>query len=162
MGTYVGEGVKFPTLDQANLPSLYPEVEDSLATDSKTKTRRLETNRYFFTERFRPLMTDLLDHVDFEDDVRAVTDTGFTGGHHNKEHHAKQNSVLPGVFFIYEIYPFAMEISQNEVPFTHLLIRLMATIGSVFTLARWLDSILDNRSRGGSGRSPTKFSVNTR
>lgn len=163
--TYVGEGVKFPTLDQANLPSLYPEAEDSLATDSTTKTRRLETNRYFFTERFRPLMTDLLDHVDFEedDDKRAAVETGYTGGHHNKDHHTKQNSVLPGVFFIYEIYPFAMEITQNEVPFTHLIIRLMATIGGVFTLARWLDSLLEARANpqglGAGGRSPTKFST---
>jgi len=166
--TYVGEGVNFPKFDEESLPSLYPEAEDSATASSVSKVRQIETNRYFFTERYMPLMTDLLEEHQKEyeeDEVRAAVDTGYTGGHDNKDHHQKQNSVLPGIFFIYEIYPFAMKISQNEVPFTHLLIRLMATIGGVFTLARWLDSILEGRmnprSRGTNGRNPTKFSVNT-
>ncbi len=158
---YVGEGVNFPEVDDRDiLPSLYPEVEDSRFANRKT----VETNRYFFTERFRPLMTELLEEEDYEDDdKRAAADTGYTGGHHNKDHHTKQNSVLPGVFFIYEIYPFAMEITQNEVPFTHLLIRVMATIGGVFTLARWLDSFLEGKAQrsGSGGRTPTRFSVNS-
>jgi hypothetical protein len=169
--TYVGEGVNFPKVDdveesRASLSN--PEAEESADASgaASNKRRRFETNRYFFTERFRPLMTELLEDEDYEDDdTRAAAFTGYTGGHHNKDHHTKQNAVLPGVFFIYEIYPFAMEIAQNEVPFTHLLIRLMATIGGVFTLARWLDSILEGRtnprSRGPGGRTPTKFSVNT-
>lgn len=162
--TYVGEGVNFPKVDKTSLPSLFPEAEDSVES-TQTGTKRLETNRFFFTERFMPLMTELIEEDHYEDDeVRVAADTGFTGGHANKDHHMKQNSVLPGVFFIYEIYPFAMEITQNKVPFTHLLIRLMATIGGVFTLARWLDSILDERTnargRGPNGRTPTKFSVN--
>jgi hypothetical protein len=166
--TYVGEGANFPRVDEESLPSLYPEAEEAAAQsgNSAGKKRKLETNRYFFTERFMPLMTELVEEEHYEDDdVRARADTGYTGGHHNKDHHAKQNAVLPGIFFIYEIYPFAMEISQNEVPPTHLLIRLMATIGGVVTLARWLDSILEGRtySRGSGpgGRSPTKFSVHT-
>eukprot|EP00537_Pseudo-nitzschia_pungens_P010785 CAMPEP_0172384706 /NCGR_PEP_ID=MMETSP1061-20121228/2444_1 /TAXON_ID=37318 /ORGANISM="Pseudo-nitzschia pungens, Strain cf. pungens" /LENGTH=542 /DNA_ID=CAMNT_0013113445 /DNA_START=97 /DNA_END=1725 /DNA_ORIENTATION=- len=168
--TYVGEGTTFPNFDM-NLPSLFEATEEAEANKKDTK-RKIETNRYFFTERFRPLMTDLLEDEDYEDDDhgKAAADTGYTGGHHNKAHHAKQNSVLPGVFFIYEIYPFAMEIKQNEVPFTHLLIRLMATIGGVFTLARWVDSFLNervlrkNRPGGNSGndrRPSTRFSVNT-
>jgi hypothetical protein len=56
-------------------------------------------------------------------------------------------SVLPGVFFVYEIYPFAVEITKNTVPFTHLLIRLMATVGGVFTIVRWADSALAERER---------------
>ncbi|VEU35358.1 unnamed protein product [Pseudo-nitzschia multistriata] len=159
--TYVGHGVNFPEFDQ-NLPSLFEEAEEFASSDH----RKIETNRYFFTERFRPLMTELLDDEDYMDDDsgKAAADTGYTGGHHNKKHHSKQNSVLPGVFFIYEIYPFAMEIKQNEVPFTHLLIRLMATIGGVFTLARWIDSVLSERMSGntrGDMRTPTRFSVNT-
>mmetsp|Transcript_11956 Transcript_11956/g.30329 ORF Transcript_11956/g.30329 Transcript_11956/m.30329 type:complete len:522 (+) Transcript_11956:167-1732(+) len=156
---YVGEGINFPKVDDT-VPSLYPEGEDSRFADRKT----IETNRYFFTERFRPLMTELLEDEDYmDDDKRAAADTGYTGGHHNKDHHTKQNSVLPGVFFIYEIYPFAMEITQNQVPFTHLLIRLMATIGGVFTLARMFDSILDGKANrvGPGGRSPTKFSISS-
>lgn len=70
-----------------------------------------ETNRYFFTERFRPLMGEDVfeeeggsggNEQDF-DDKRKVANAGHGGGHSNKEHHRIQNSVLPGVFFIYEL-----------------------------------------------------------
>jgi hypothetical protein len=109
-----------------------------------------ETNRYFFTERFRPLMTELLDdtHMDEVDVKKAHVEAGGVGAHHDKDHHKMQNSVLPGIFFIYEIYPFAVEISRNSVPFTHLIIRLMATIGGVFTLVKWADSCLYERLSG--------------
>jgi hypothetical protein len=99
----------------------------------------LETNRYFFTERFRPLMTEFLEdhHLEKDDSSKAGVHAGAGGSHGNQDHHKIQNAVLPGVFFIYEIYPFAMEVSKNSVPFTHLLIRLMATVGGVFTVMRW-------------------------
>lgn len=108
----------------------------------------VETNRYFYTERFMPLMTDLLEDEHRDEGNRAAVHAGFAGGHHKEEHHWKQNAVLPGVFFIYEIYPFAVEIRRNSVPFTHLLIRCMATIGGVFTLAKWLDSVVYERTSG--------------
>jgi hypothetical protein len=140
--TYVGEDAFPKLMDGADsLPSLYVEAEES-----KGRSKTIETNRYFVTERFMPLMTDLLEDSHYEDDKRAAVHAGYSGGHHNQEHHQKQNSVLPGVFFIYEIYPFALEISRNTVPLTHLLIRIMATIGGVFTLARWADSMLYERN----------------
>jgi endoplasmic reticulum-Golgi intermediate compartment protein 3 len=131
----------------------------------------LETNRYFYTERFRPLLKkffaddDLFvdDQVaddgnntavdgeeearDSEERIRAVH-AGHVGGHaHHDHHNVKKNSVLPGVFFIYEIYPFEVEVSTTSVPLTHLLIRLMATVGGVFTIMRWADSFLFTRER---------------
>jgi len=150
---------------------LYPEVEEYASVHNgggSRKKKRIETNRYFFTERFMPLMTELLEDDHYEEDNfgKAAVSTGYTGGHDNEDHHMKQNSVLPGVFFIYEIYPFAMEITQNSVPFTHLLIRLMATIGGVFTLARWADSVFNYNGNGVGNasrnkRSSIKFSVNS-
>jgi hypothetical protein len=119
------------------LPSLFVEVENSA-----DKPYALETNRYFFTERFRPLVKEYIqpEHMENDGDTAAV-DAGHS--HTNKDsHHAARNSVLPGVFFIYEIYPFSVEISRNSVPLTHLLIRLVAIIGGVFTCASWLDSAL--------------------
>jgi hypothetical protein len=147
--TYLGDAL--PKLKEGadSLPSLYEETEES-----KGKFRTMETNRYFVTERFMPLMTELLEdhHMDEEDPKRAAVHAGHGGGHDNQDHHMKQNSVLPGVFFIYEIYPFAVEIRKNSVPFTHLLIRLMATIGGVFTVARWADSWLYERGTKKSSR----------
>jgi endoplasmic reticulum-Golgi intermediate compartment protein 3 len=147
--TYVGETAKFLEGTET-LPSLYEEVEES--HDPGHLAGSVETNRYFYTERFMPLMTDLLSEEHFDQDNRAAVHAGYIGGHHSEEHHWKQNAVLPGVFFIYEIYPFAVEIRRNSVPFTHLLIRCMATIGGVFSLVKWLDSLLYERSSGGKSR----------
>lgn len=131
-------------------------VPTTYVTDKGRKGQRIESNRYFFTERFRPLMQELLtdDHIVDDDDKadssedlrekgerKAAAHTGHKGTHSNQEHHHIRNAILPGVFFIYEIYPFAVEISQNSVPFTHLLIRIMATVGGVFTIVRWVDSL---------------------
>jgi len=110
--------------------------------------KKFETNRYFITERYHPLMTENYEEHTTKvegDSKRHAVNAGHTGGHANQDHHKVQNSVLPGIFFIYEIYPFAVEISKNSVPFTHLLIRIMATVGGVFTLARWADSIIYDR-----------------
>mmetsp|Transcript_23773 Transcript_23773/g.67209 ORF Transcript_23773/g.67209 Transcript_23773/m.67209 type:complete len:560 (+) Transcript_23773:358-2037(+) len=140
---YVGKDA-FPTLkeDVESLPSLY---EEGYEVEHEEPT--VETNRYFFTERYRPLMTELLEEKHYERDNRrqAAAHAGHAGGHGNHEHHRVQNSVLPGVFFIYEIYPFSVEISKSYVPLTHLLVRLMATIGGVFTVMRWLDSCITGR-----------------
>lgn len=119
----------------------------------------VETNRYYYTERFRPLMKEFIDDDHYEDDDkridlgdseeddqkdqsnrRAAVDAGHKGGHSNKDHHDVRNAILPGVFFIYEIYPFAVEVTQNSVPLTHLLIRILATVGGVFTFVRWADA----------------------
>jgi len=123
----------------------------SQSLDETSGKSALETNRYFFTERFRPLMIDMIDeeHRDLADDsetgaagAHAGGSTGGGGTMNHHEHHKVQNSVLPGVFFVYEIYPFAVEISKNSVPWTHFLIRVMATIGGVMTIVGWLDSAM--------------------
>lgn len=120
--------------------------------------RDVETNRFFFTERFRPLMLDYFDDDEYlsealeeDGENRVAAEAGSAGGHAHHDHHdIKKNGLLPGVFFMYEIYPFEVEVSRSSVPFTHLLIRLMATVGGVFTIVRWLDSYfyaLDRRNR---------------
>ena len=137
-------------------------------TTYKRNSGDLETNRYFYTERFRPLMKEYFDDDDLtadqeededDDDASPAKDpdkrltsvqAGHVGGHaHHDHHNVRKNSVLPGVFFIYEIYPFQVEISNSSVPLTHLLIRLMATVGGVFTIMRWADSLLFTRDRSG-------------
>lgn len=134
--------------------------------------RNVETNRFFFTERFRPLLKEYVapgvDDDEYtgdelkdqpkkleEDGDKAVVHAGHGGRHGSHHHHdVKRNSVLPGVFFIYEIYPFEVEISRAYVPITHLLIRLMATVGGVITIAGWADAFVfsrDRRRNGGYG-----------
>jgi hypothetical protein len=134
------------------------EMEPNFDT---SKEPILETNRYFVTERFNPLMEldeehyDLAeqifgDHDDDDDEEQiyfgAAKLGGTTGTSHDKhEHHYKQQAILPGVFFIYQVYPFTVEISKEDIPLTHLFIRIMATIGGVFTVVGWMDKFMHSR-----------------
>lgn len=124
---------------------------------------RKESNRYFVTERFRPLMREYVEDDDATagddeeasasdptkagrklpktEDGKALADATYKGGHSHAKHHDVKNAILPGVFFIYEIYPFAVEVTPTSVPWTHLLIRIMATVGGVITMVRWADSL---------------------
>jgi hypothetical protein len=133
--------------------------------------QRRETNGFFFTERFRPLMQEYYEE-DWDDDSltedeeqedkktyskegkEVVVGPPGTHGHHHHDHHdVKKNSILPGIFFIYEIYPFAVEITENSVTVTHLLIRLMATVGGVFTTMKLLDTFVLEALTGSSSSS---------
>jgi len=139
----------------------------------------LETNRYFTTERFVPLMAEEVtdEHYDlgdlvlkdndskdeydddgvfddegaFDDDNRPAAGVkvgGNTGTAHTHHHsHRSKQQILPGVFFIYQIYPFAVEVSRDRVPVMHLLIRIMATLGGLFTIFGWLDTFLYSRKK---------------
>ena len=105
----------------------------------------LETNRYFTMERFRPLILDIDDeNYDLASDVHGSgTDLAGVrvGGKANHHHHKVTQAILPGVFFIYQIYPFAIEVSRESVPLTHLVVRIMAAIGGVFTLLKVYDEL---------------------
>lgn len=106
----------------------------------------METNRYFTTERFRPLILDIDDEsYDLASSVHGSgTDRAgvHVGGKANQHHHHKvTQAILPGVFFIYQIYPFAIEVTRDSVPFIHLVVRIMAAIGGVFTLLKVYDGL---------------------
>lgn len=107
----------------------------------------LETNRYFTMERFRPLILDIDDeNYDLASSVhgsgsdKAGVRVGGSKGNHN-HHHKVTQAILPGVFFIYQIYPFAIEVTRESVPLTHLLVRIMAAVGGVFTLLKVFDGL---------------------
>jgi hypothetical protein len=149
--TYKGKDV-VRTIDPAyNLNNLEEEPQ-------------LETNRYFTTERFSPLMKEIddenwqlgvneYDDKDDDDDdgdddveIAGAKIGGQTGNaHSHHEHHRQMQAILPGLFFIYQIYPFAIEITQERVPLTHLLIRIVSMVGGMITIMGWLDSIMHSQ-----------------
>eukprot|EP00033_Pygsuia_biforma_P000987 GCRY01001131.1.p1 GENE.GCRY01001131.1~~GCRY01001131.1.p1 ORF type:complete len:375 (-),score=59.55 GCRY01001131.1:102-1226(-) len=49
---------------------------------------------------------------------------------------------LPGVFFIYDISPLAVTITEKYRPFTHLLTSLFAIIGGVFSVMGIFDALI--------------------
>ena len=137
------------------VPTMYKgDILDELGLPSKsTGEKKLETNRFFYTERFRPYIGEVHEEAYLTGDPEAGTAGvhvgGKTGGtlHEKVHHNDATNAILPGVFFVYEIYPFAVEVTKNNVPFIHLLIRIVATAGGVFTILRWIDGALYSREK---------------
>ena len=132
-------------------------IDDMGVSTQDGQEKKLETNRYFYTERFRPLIGEIDEDALLAGDVEKGTagaHVSKAGGtqHQQAEHHAATNAVLPGVFFVYEIYPFMVEVTRNRVPFMHLWIRIMATVGGVFTIMSWIDGALYSRDKRGGGR----------
>ncbi|KAL9187323.1 hypothetical protein ACHAXT_001426 [Thalassiosira profunda] len=128
-------------------------VADMGVTTREGSEELLETNRYFYTERFRPLIGEVHEEAVLSGDRDRGTAGAHVGGktggtlHERMEHHDAQNAVLPGVFFVYEIYPFAVEVTKNSVPFMHLWIRIMATVGGVFTVMGLIDGVLYSQEK---------------
>jgi hypothetical protein len=140
------------------VPTTYKgDILDGLQLPSQKPTgeKVLETNRFFYTERFRPLIGEVHEEAYLTGDqdlgTAGVHVGGKTGGtlHEKVQHHDATNAILPGVFFVYEIYPFAVEVTKNRVPFIHLLIRIVATAGGVFTILRWIDGALYSQEKKG-------------
>ncbi len=87
------------------------------------------TNQYTMTERFRPLMLPEFPRLP---DGRP----DFVNGAH-----MHQQAVLPGIFFIYDVSPFLVEVVRSRVPFLHYFTRLCSTIGGVFAVLGVVDKI---------------------
>ena len=142
-----------------------------------------DTNRYGVTSKFKPLITvieldpsaqmDSLHHADtLHHAHRSVSEEEHGENNDNKdvangktpdkqlEHRTEkiQNSVLPGIFWVYEIHPFTVSVSAGRVktPLSHLLLRLIAVIGGVITVGGWIDKLMllrekKNGSKAGLG-----------
>ncbi|GMI01179.1 hypothetical protein TrVE_jg7628 [Triparma verrucosa] len=82
---------------------------------------------YSHTERFRPLM------VEVEDTIPGMVGVGGTKSK-THEHHMVQTSLLPGVFFIYEIEPFRVEEIEVSPSFGHFIIRIVGIVGGVIAV----------------------------
>ena len=80
----------------------------------------MESNQYSYTERFRPLMLP---------DPHTGTLT-------------QQMAVLPGIFFVYDLQPFMIHSTKTSMPFTHLITRLLAIVGGVYSVCGMTDSLI--------------------
>eukprot|EP00605_Chrysophyceae_sp_TOSAG23-4_P000903 GSChrysophyteH1.ASY1.ANO1.994.1 assembled CDS len=81
------------------------------------------TNQYTMTERFRPLVLPTFPRLpDGTPDFRKA-----------------QQSVLPGIFFVYDVSPFLVEVVRSRVPLLHYLTRVCSTIGGVIAVMGVID-----------------------
>jgi hypothetical protein len=61
--------------------------------------------------------------------------------------HGVRQNVLPGLFFVYELAPFLVTVTEARGAFLHFVTGLCAILGGVITLARLSDTILHAAAR---------------
>jgi hypothetical protein len=93
-----------------------PTIYTSSASYYTTKT-----NQYTVTEKFRPLMLPQLNQP----------------GQPMK----MQQAVLPGIFFIYDVSPFMIEVQHEYTPFFHFFTKACAIVGGVFSVMGFIDIV---------------------
>lgn len=107
--------------------------------------RKLETNQYTITERFKALNLP---------DTHAPSDPNLQ----KNAPPPQQGAVLPGIFFVYDLSPFMVEVQRTRPPLSHLLTKLCAIVGGVFSVLGVLDGTvfrltkMMSGGRGGFGK----------
>ena len=110
-----------PTDGSTGLKQYFIKVVPAYYQDQTTFfTVHMESNQYSYTERFRPLMLP---------DPHTGTLT-------------QQMAVLPGIFFVYDLQPFMIHSTKTSMPFTHLITRLLAIVGGVYSVCGMTDSLI--------------------
>lgn len=82
----------------------------------------VRTIRYSFTHRFRPLKLD---------------DRQLAQQLHDHHAHARAHSPtaqLPGVFWVYDLSAFMVQVTTHRPTFSHFLVRVCAIVGGVTTI----------------------------
>lgn len=91
------------------------------------------TNQYTVTEKFRPVVLG-----DFAQggvlQVLALRLFEFS--------EILQAGVIPGIFFVYELAPFMVTVTEAQIPISHLITRLLAVVGGVFSVLGIIDALL--------------------
>jgi endoplasmic reticulum-Golgi intermediate compartment protein 3 len=49
---------------------------------------------------------------------------------------------LPGIFFVYDLSPFMLEVHITHMPLLHFITKLLAIVGGVFTILGVIDSVM--------------------
>jgi hypothetical protein len=93
-------------------------------------TSTTSTNQYTVTERFRPLMLPQFPRLpDGTPDFQKAA-------------HTQVQAILPGIFFVYDLSPFSIEVIRDSTPFSHYFTKVCATVGGVFTVMGVVDKII--------------------
>lgn len=120
---------------------LVPTVYESKGDDN------IVTNQFSYTERFRPLASSMGGARNVQKDTKEEDKDHPGHDDHNKHgsshHQPVATTVLPGVFWVYDLSAFQIQIQQVPTSFTHFLTRLCAVAGGVFTVSRLIHSCVD-------------------
>lgn len=72
---------------------------------------------------------------------------------HTKAASRQSGFVLPGIFFIYDINPIMVTVTEKHTPLLQFLVRLCAIVGGIFTVSGFIDAVIHN-AFGASKTSP--------
>jgi hypothetical protein len=124
----------------------YLNVVPTMYDDGPEGADDLVTSQFAYTYKF-------LSVYGYEE-VNPHAHEDLPGKHHDahgqhtgdiSEEHKKKGIttfLLPGVFFVYDISPFILEVAVTHVPFSHLIIRMCAIAGGIFTVSGLLDGLV--------------------
>lgn len=114
----------------------YPGLKNPLDSADRINTEELGLFQYFI--KVVPTIYEFVNGTELSTNQYSVTES-FRPRH--------GNSVMPAVFFIYDLSPIMVHIRENRRSFIHFLTSLCAIVGGVFTVSGLLDAILHNVSR---------------
>lgn len=98
------------------------------SNDSNGKQQRLVTNQFSATNQFRPAIVN-----------------------------GQRQNILPGVFFVYDVSPFQVTVTEVRTPLLHVLTSTFAILGGILTLARLLDALLYQGHKAARSRMGVAF-----
>jgi len=61
--------------------------------------------------------------------------------------HSATTQSIPGVFFIYDLSPFMVKVTESKIAFSQFLTSVCAIVGGVFTIAGIVDSVIYHTNR---------------
>ena len=121
------------------IPTVYMSGGERMSTRSRKAldsrrgwgNKALHTNQYTMTERFRPLQLPELKRQP-DGDIPGVPPRAPKA----------QPAVLPGIFFVYDLSPFLIEVQRTKTPFFHFFTKACAIVGGVISVTGVIDALL--------------------
>jgi hypothetical protein len=75
--------------------------------------------------------------------------------------HHPNSAILPGLFIMFDLSPFAVRVSDQATTFLQFLTSLCAIVGGVVTVAGLIDSIIFHASSSGESAKPATVPLRT-
>ncbi|CAN0202030.1 unnamed protein product [Ectocarpus sp. 12 AP-2014] len=128
--------------------SLSPQSETSgsplpkgKGEEAKQQQHSSLTSQFTYTYKFRSLKGLTEYHTDHEEGEEQAKEADKGSTKDGGVNSIVNSVLLPGVFFVYDVSPFMVEVVPAEQPpFSHLLIRICAVAGGAFAISGIVDS----------------------
>lgn len=114
--------------------------------------RKLSTNTYTITERFKPLQLPELGNTGAGPGAGPGAGAGAQLDPNSRHPPPPAAAVLPGIFFVYDLSPFMIEVQRSRPPLSHLLTKLCAIVGGVVSVMGVIDGSVFRLGKAFAGK----------